>query len=391
MSAGAVVLALVLVEGLAQAQHRGGGGGASVGRGGGGSAQGAPAKGGKYTIQPLNLHRENLATEGFATAARARMRNGDCAGALDSFDQALVSSTDPTLHRDRGLCHEQLGDPYPAMEDYRAYLMASPDAADADNIRQRLERLEMDNLKHSSAPVAGDEPGARSTSSGGGNGGGGSSSASADSGSSTASATVSIDTGDGEKRDAMETVEHDHDELNSSLRAGTGVSLAPFLSAHKWLLPGSSFGDGDTWSEAVGLQLRWSVAAQSAFVFEAGYEIFNATDVATVGGLTSQIGYELRVPFKPSYRDQFLLGVGMGYEYLVFSPKDASYTGASGGGFVPRGRVGWRHMIAASVAFDLTLDAGVTAKALSQGSFLTSAGDQAVEMVGVNFGVGWGL
>ncbi len=102
---------------------------------------------GEVRVQPLNLHKETLGTEGFAAAARARMRNGDCAGALDPFDQALVSSVDPTLRRDRGLCHEKLGDTFPAIDDFRVYLTASPDAADADNIRQRLARLEMDVLQ----------------------------------------------------------------------------------------------------------------------------------------------------------------------------------------------------------------------------------------------------
>jgi hypothetical protein len=360
MSAGAAVLALLFVEGVALAQA----GGASGG--------------GKYRVQPLNLHKETLGTEGFAAAARARMRNGDCAGALDPFDQALVSSVDPTLHRDRGLCHEKLGDTFPAIDDFRAYLTAAPDAADAENIRQRLARLEMDAYKHSSAPTEEDEKGATS---------GASVTAS---GSGSAQATVTVD-GDGDRRrDRMETVEHDNDAMQSSLRAGKGLSLAPFFSEHKWLVQGTSFGDSTTWSEAVGLQLRWSVASQGAFVFEAGYEIFNATDVATVSGLTSQVGYELRIPFKPDYDDQFLLGVGAGYEYLVFSPKDPNATSASGGALVPRLRVGWRHMVASSVAIDLTLDGGVTAKALAQGNFLTST-DQPAEMLGVNLGVAWGL
>jgi hypothetical protein len=293
------------------------------------------------------------------------MRTGDCAGAVESFDLALSTSTDPSLHRDRGLCHERLGNVYPAMDDYRYYVNAEPDAADAGGIRLRLEKLEQDTLGHSSAPMN-DAPGA------------------------TQDAYAPTDPA--HPRDRLESVEHDHDELSSSLRKGTGISLAPFLSAHKWIINGTSFGDSTTWSEAVGLQLRWSVGPQSAFLFEAGYELFNSTDVATISGLTSQIGYELRVPFDPSYDNQFLLGLGVGYDFLVYSPKDASFSSQNGGGVIPRVRLGWRHMFAASVALDLSLDAGVATKALSHGTFLGGGADaQPAEMIGLNAGVAWGM
>ena len=402
-AAGALVLALVLVAGTAGAQSRG--------RGGGGGRGGAPAQGpsqtplgpqgsqgsgtsvsgqpsGKYHLQPLNLRREALGTDAFAAAARARMRNGDCAGALDDFDLALQSAVDATLNRDRGLCHERLGDPYPAIDDYRVYVTAAPDAADAEGIRQRLARLEMDVYKHSSEST--DSP----ESSGGG--GGGSSAPHA-----TATATVSASaTGptitvndDIPPRDAMETVEHDHDEVLSSVRGGTGFGLAPFFSEHKWNTPGSSFGDSTTWSESVGLQLRYSVTQSSAFYLEGGWELFNSTDVATISGLTSQLGYELRVPFDPRYNNQFLLGLGLGFEYLVATPKDVSQSGTSAGIFVPSVRVGWRHMLTDSVGLDLALGLGITAKGLSTGSFLQGAPGQSttVEILAANLGVVWGL
>jgi hypothetical protein len=394
-AAGALVLALVLAGGTAGAQSRGRGGG-----GGGAPAQGASqgpqgsgragtsvsgAPGTKYHLQPLNLHKEALGTEAFAAAARARMRNGDCAGALDDFDLALQSSTtDPTLNRDRGLCHERLGDPYPAIDDYRAYVTAAPDAADAEGIRQRLGRLEMEVYKHSSESTdSPDElraPGAASTS--------GSSSTAT-----TASTTVVVGA-DEPKRDAMEDVEHDHDELTSSIRAGKGFGLAPFFSEQKWNTPGSSFGDSTTWSESVGLQLRYSVSTGSAFFLEGGWELFNSTDVATISGLTSQLGYELRVPFDPRYNNQFLLGLGLGFEYLVETPKDVSQSGTSAGIFVPRARVGWRHMLTDSVGLDLSLGFGITGHALATGSFLQSApgtSSPPVEILAANLGVVWGL
>jgi hypothetical protein len=196
-------------------------------------------------------------------------------------------------------------------------------------------------------------------------------------------------------RDAMETVEHDHDEVQSSIRAGTGFGLAPFFQEQKWNTPGSSFGDSTTWSESVGLQLRYSVSRGSAFFLEGGWELFNSTDVATISGLTSQLGYELRVPFDPQYNDQFLLGLGLGFEYLVLTPKDVSQTGTNASVFVPRARLGWRHMLTASVGLDLTLGVGITGKALATNGFLESATPGAssppVEIIAANLGVVWGL
>jgi hypothetical protein len=327
-------------------------------------AQDAPKK---YRVQPLNLHREQLGTDAFANAGRSRMRNGDCAGALDAFDAALRTSTDATIHRDRGLCHERLGNVYPAIDDYRIYLAAVPDAPDAEGMRQRLARLEMETSGHSSAST--DTPDRAS-----------------DQGAYAAAGT------EGRQRDAIEYADHDHDELRSSLRKGKGWSLAPFFQLHKWIINGTQFGDSTTWSEAVGGELRWSTGPQSAFFLDAGYEIFNSTDVATISGLTTELGYELRIPLDYDYDDQLLLGLGVGYDFFIFSPKDASFSSENGGAIVPRVRFGWRHMIGTGVALDLSLDGGVTAHALSHGAFLNGGADtQAVELVTLNVGVAWGL
>jgi tetratricopeptide (TPR) repeat protein len=376
-AAGALVLALVLVGGTASAQRHGG---PAVGASAAPGQPGQPAV--KYRIQPLNLHRETLGTEAFASAARARMRNGDCAGALDDFDLALQSSTtDATLNRDRGLCHERLGDPYPAIEDYRVYVTAAPDAADAEGIRQRLQRLEMDVYKHSSASTdsSDESPPAASSAS------------SASSTSSGASATVSV--GDEPKRDAMEEVEHDHDELSSSMRAGKGFGLAPFFSEQKWFTPNSSIGDSTTWSESVGLQVRYSVSSGSAFFVEAGWQLFNSTSVATISGLTSQLGYELRVPLDYRYNNQFLLGLGLGFEYFVVTPNIVSSPGTSVGIFVPQMKAGWRHMLTTSVGLDLALGFGITGEALATSPYLRGSGSSPppVEILALNLGVVWGM
>lgn len=323
-------------------------------------AQDAPKK---YRPQPLNLHREQLGTDAFANAGRSRMRNGDCAGALEAFDAALRTSTDVAIHRDRGLCHERLGNVYPAIDDYRIYLAADPDAADAEGIRQRLARLEMDTSGHSSAST--DTPD---------------------------NAQYAAVGPKGRQRDALDYVDHDHDELRSPLRKGKGLSLAPFFQLHKWLISGTNFGDSNTWSEAVGGELRWSVGSQSAFFLDVGYEIFNTTAAATASGVMSELGYELRIPFDYDYDDQFLLGVGLGYDFFVFSPKDAAFSSENGGALIPRVRLGWRHMIGTGVGLDFSIDGGVTAHALAHGSFLSGGADtQPVELVTLNVGIAWGL
>src|SRR5256885_15342176 len=76
-----------------------------------------------------------------AEAARAKAAAGDCKGALDLFDEALRLSIDATLYRDRGACHDKLGDVYPLSDDYSAYLAQSPDAPDYDKIRPRRDVL----------------------------------------------------------------------------------------------------------------------------------------------------------------------------------------------------------------------------------------------------------
>lgn len=84
-------------------------------------------------------------TPGESDAATARRLSsmGRCDEALAPFDAAVESrSGDATLRRDRGVCHEKLGHPAPAIDDYRAYLSMEPTAQDAASIRTRLDALE---------------------------------------------------------------------------------------------------------------------------------------------------------------------------------------------------------------------------------------------------------
>src|SRR5437763_11037792 len=77
--------------------------------GGAASAQTAQPKGPAQSSSQFTLRREEAGgSEG--TVARSRARTGDCAGALPAFDAAIQHTIEPTLRRDRGLCHEKLGD-----------------------------------------------------------------------------------------------------------------------------------------------------------------------------------------------------------------------------------------------------------------------------------------
>src|SRR5580704_16264109 len=139
--AASLAAALTLAASTAWAQRHGGGGGGLVTGSGAGASSDATRPGG-YKTPPLILEKEQLGTVQVTALGRTRMRGGDCAGAIDAFDTVLRTAVDPTVNRDRGLCHEKLGHPYPAIDDYRVYLTARPEALDAEGIRQRLVQLE---------------------------------------------------------------------------------------------------------------------------------------------------------------------------------------------------------------------------------------------------------
>ena len=295
---------------------------------------------------PFNLQRAQLGTEGFARTARERMKQGDFDGAIDLFDQAIAESVDPTLYRDRGSCHDKLGHPYPAIEDYRVYVTNAADAKDADSFRDRLDQLQAQvrglpppatAAAREDAPPK-DDPVDRP-----------------DEPVATTPAAASADA------TPASPDESEDDRPPSSLREGRGWVLAPLLGARKWFRDGRSFGDRETWDESVGGQIRYSFASRSTLILEAAYQRFNSTDLdaEVISGLSSEIAYELRMPLNARDDDQLLFGLGVGYEHLVFQAgadeADSSY---SEGGIAGRLRFGYRHMLARSVALDVSLDGG---------------------------------
>jgi len=100
-----------------------------------------------FVVAPADAQRAwKTPGETDANAARRLASIGRCDEALAPFDAAVVSRTeDASLRRDRGICHERLGHPAPAIEDYRAYLSMDPTAQDAASIRTRLDALEAED------------------------------------------------------------------------------------------------------------------------------------------------------------------------------------------------------------------------------------------------------
>jgi hypothetical protein len=348
-----------------------------------------PRQGTKYKPTPLNLRREQLGSASLPEAARSRMRSGDCDGALDIFDAALSTYADPTLHRDRGLCHEKLGHVYPAIDDYRVYLTESPEATDAAGIAERLRHLEDQASGRRPSAVAEDDdtpPGLRI--------GASEEAAAASKASKKSSPTdAAARSASGATRsDKLDYVSPEEDVLHTPLRGGAGVSLAPLLALHKWLFRGDSFGDSQTWSETFGIQVRYAFGPSGALVMEAGYERFNSTSVdpSTSSGLSTQVAYELRFPLDPEYDNQLLVVPGLGYEHLAVTFTDGSTPSVAEGAFVPRIRLGWRHMIQPDTAFDLSLDFGA-ADFFRYSHFPFDSNTPATGLLALQASVAWGL
>ena len=329
-----------------------------------------------YKPQPLNLRREQLGSTAYAADARKRMAGGDCEGALTSFDAALrTANEDPTLYRDRGLCHEKLGHPYPAIDDYREYLTDAPDAPDAEGFRTRLAQLEEETSGRAPSPSANDDTNVPSATA-------------------TASVTVgtegaSASTG-ATSRDKLQYWDSEDDPRNVSMRRGKGFALAPFFSLHKWFFSGTSFGASETWSESVGGQLRYQIGPVGGFLLEAGYEHFNSTslDPFTIGGLTSQIAFEARFPLDPEYDNQLFLAPGFGYEHVTFAPSSGDFSSIAANAIVPRLRFGYRHMVMENASLDFSIDGGWAKWFVSndEGTGLSNSA-----LIAANVAIVWGL
>ncbi len=318
-------------------------------------AQAAPAPGSSarpHKQQPLILTRE--ANEfGMGNRARDKARAGDCKAALDMYDMALRTSIDPTLHRDRGLCHEQLAQVFPAIDDYRAYLKDRPQAPDSDQIRERLMRLEEQQGLSIRTSDHADHPSAKPDSDG-----------------ASASASVSLN-GEGVSADASSggsgrksgsQADYERDEKlaaaasGSPLRESGGWALGPYLGIRSSGDVTSKLGDVQGKqklgvNEVAGGTVRYSLGKVSSILGEIGYVGFNSNNISGTGFF---LGYEARVALSRWTSDALIVGVGLGYERYR-----ASDTGGILNNVMPRARLGYRHVFGDALGLEFTGDGGI--------------------------------
>lgn len=301
----------------------------------------------KRSSAQFNLHREEPGGVD-AVNARARARAGDCKGALPAFDAAVRVTIEPTLRRDRGLCHEKLGDPYPAMEDFRAYLDARPDANDAEQVREHLAHLQEQT------------------------GTGGRNTESKDKGDGQLEASASISTNGSStssssrpgkpRREKITVSDRQYDEYVAQerladeaeyapLRYGEGWSLGPYLNVPRYF-----FQDGQTSDLAYGIggTLRYSTSGKFWIIGEFGYaSIGEQGTVKHQAGPHVLLGGELRLGVSRYNSDQLLFGLGVGFERYTNSGTDV------GGDIVPfRGKFGYMHVFGTSIGLEFAVEGG---------------------------------
>lgn len=306
---------------------------------------------------PLVLRRGDASGQQ-GQAARARARGGDCKSALGSFDAALETSVEPTLRRDRGLCHEQLGHPYPAIDDYRAYLVGKPDAPDADQIRGRLAALEQQvGQGGSENPDRSGETSADAEASADASVGKGRASASTKASfrSKGQDKPTAIGPKSGEQEqgyDYYRAEERQQDEADSTgLRNGTGWIVGAFVHVPRFF-----FGSGATsdMGYGVGGALRYATGPTITVAGEVGYGGVGASGSNTAfGGLLTWGGIEARIPVTKYAADHFVLGGGLGFERYTLSGTRLSSNLWSG-----RFRAGFRHVFGPQVGIEFLVDGG---------------------------------
>ncbi len=326
-----------------------------------GLADAAPPAGAAQTSRSssqFTLHREE-AGGADAAVARQRARAGDCAGALPAFDAAIRVTIEPTLRRDRGLCHEKLNDPFPAIDDYRAYIAARPDAPDVDQIRERLSKLEeqtgvgaqsaasfqeRDESLHAGASFSQGTAGGKTA---------GASSTSSRGRQRHDEEVLGPRPGEPERGyDYYASREQIADAAESSpLRYGTGWIVGPFLMVPRYFV-GS--GVNTSVGFALGATFRYAWTSSLTFVSELGYVgVGESGQPSSSSGPLVFAGFEVRVPLDTWATNNIILGAGPGYEHYTTA---GTQLGASA--IMGRGRLGYRHVFGSSIGLELAADGG---------------------------------
>jgi tetratricopeptide (TPR) repeat protein len=283
-----------------------------------------------------------------AANARALARKGQCDKALAAYDQALHSSIDMTLRRDRGLCHEALGHPYPAMEDYRAYLAVTPDAADSADIQARLDRLELatgvggPSVNPPSQKSAEDVP---------------EEAALAD--------DATPGTSDNGKRKSILKRTYDEEEgayrrydqaLSSPLRRGSGGIFGLYSDVRAWSVSGNTVP-----SVEVGGSIRWAFDHFNSLYGQIGYVSYQpgglgeigSTGGVNFGGIALGIGYEFRLRLDENATHSLLFGALIEYQRTTESNLNTVLNI-----MIPEGKFGYRLVIGYGFGIEITGDLG---------------------------------
>lgn len=282
----------------------------------------------------LRLRQGDLAG-GSAEMGRTKAREGDCVAALDHFDRAISVHPDPALRRDRGICHDKLNHPYPAIKDYRAYLSERPDAPDADQIRTRLGALEgsvgisKEDNKGDPANVA-DTPAQRTA-----------------------------------LENLIDEERLSDDAATSPLRRAPGFSLGVYGGIRSYFGSGKSSvkadgtivpqvngffdtGHSDDLNYEVGITGRYSLGAYFDILAQGGL-----VSTGKVGSTSASSGPgfllagQLRIPFGKYSSDQLLVAFGPGYE------RYSNKITATASVINVLGRVGYRHVFGHNLGLEL--------------------------------------
>lgn len=316
--------------------------------------------------QPLNLSSSD-ASASTAQRARAKAKAGECEAALPLFDEAIRITIEPTLRRDRGACHDKLGNATAAIEDYRAYLYARPEAQDAKEIEERIQVLD-GQLEAARKP--------EDTKSGGG----AEASASISINGEKAEAKGSTKGGSGDASDDKAATSYDdfsarvkrRDEAeSSSIRSGSGGAFGFYLSFRGFATKGFA----DELSYAVGVTPRYSFNSFFGIVGELGFAGVGTRPRTAVGGVQVWAAPEIRLKLDPYASNQILLALGPGFER--YSGLDRSNSAAFNT-FHLRGRVGFRHVFGANVALDASFDPAVMFAKYDGDPQVVSVGGQAI-------------
>lgn len=256
---------------------------------------------------------------GAGEQARARARAGDCKGALNHFDAAIRITIDPTLRRDRGICFEKLQQPYPAIDDYRYYVSNRPDAPDAEQIRERLARLE----EQTGTSQSSDNRGSKVTAE------------------MAAQPTSSYDS-------LQSEIKASNAAEDAPLRYGTGGIIGAFGGLRTFVGSTAPKELGYT----VGATLRYAAARNATVHLDGQYVGIGESGASNhAGGPGAYFGFELRLHVTKHGSDAILLDASLGYEgYEETLTKARTHYGMG------RGKLGYRHVFGPAFGVELTGD-----------------------------------